>query len=147
MTFGAMIKERKEELLEAAEGTGDVLAMITWFVFGAMFIGDSLRNPEWQAVVYAVLSLTIIRMVPVFLCVLGAKIHWDTKLFLGWFGPRGLASIVFVVMVKQANIPGTETLIQAVTWTVLLSVIAHGITANPFAKAYAGRVNSRDGAV
>jgi NhaP-type Na+/H+ or K+/H+ antiporter len=147
MTFGVMIKEQKEELLEAAEGTGDVLAMITWFVFGAMFIGDSLRNPEWQAVVYAVLSLTVIRMVPVFFSVLGAKIHWDTKLFLGWFGPRGLASIVFVVMVKQANIPGTEMLIQAVTWTVLLSVISHGITANPFAKTYARRVNSRGGAV
>ena len=147
ITFGMMIKEHKEEMLEAAEGTADVLAMITWILFGAIFIGDSLLNPAWQPLVYAVLSLTVIRMVPIFLSVSGLGIHWDTKLFLGWFGPRGLASIVFMVMVVQANIPETEKLIEAVTWTILLSVIAHGITANPLAKIYAKRVNARNGSI
>jgi NhaP-type Na+/H+ or K+/H+ antiporter len=147
MMFGWLVKEEKEELLEAAEGTGDVLAMVTWFIFGAMFIGDSLSHPDWRAITYAVLSLSVIRMIPVFLSVSGAKMSWDTKLFLGWFGPRGLASIVFIVMVKQEQIPGTEALAQAVTWTVLLSVFAHGITANPLSAAYARRVESRAGAV
>ena len=147
MTLGGLIKEQKEELLEGAEGIGDVLSMITWFVFGAVFIGDILRDPAWQPVTYALLSLTVIRMLPVLLCVSGLGLHLDTKLFLGWFGPRGLASIVFIVMVKQANIPGTETLIEAVTWTILLSVVAHGITANPLASMYAGRVAVRDGTI
>ena len=148
MTFGALIKEEeKESLLEGAESASDVLSMITWFVFGAVFIGDSLRNPDWQAVTYAVLSLTVIRMAPVFLCVSGLGMQWDTKLFVGWFGPRGLASIVFIVMVKEANVAGADILLEAVTWTILLSVIAHGITANPLAKIYASRVASRDGAI
>ena len=148
LTFGALIKEEeKEALLEGAESASDVLAMITWFVFGAVFIGESLRHPDWQAVTYAILSLTVIRMAPVFLGLSGLGMQWDTKLFLGWFGPRGLASIVFIVMVKQAGVAGADTLIEAVTWTVLLSVIAHGITANPLAKVYAGRVASRDGAI
>jgi NhaP-type Na+/H+ or K+/H+ antiporter len=98
-------------------------------------------------VTYAILSLTVIRMAPVFLGLSGLGMQWDTKLFLGWFGPRGLASIVFIVMVKQAGVAGADTLIEAVTWTVLLSVIAHGITANPLAKVYASRVASRDGAI
>lgn len=148
LTFGALIKEEKKEaLLEGAESTSDVLAMITWFVFGAVFIGESLRHPDWQAVTYAILSLTVIRMAPVFLGLSGLGMQWDTKLFLGWFGPRGLASIVFIVMVKQAGVAGADTLIEAVTWTVLLSVIAHGITANPLAKVYVSRVASRDGAI
>ena len=71
----------------------------------------------------------------------------DSKLFMGWFGPRGLASIVFIVMVNEANLPGANTLVQAVTWTVLLSVILHGITANPLANAYALRTKTRGGAV
>lgn len=146
-TLGTMIKEHKAEMLEAAEGTADILAMITWILFGAIFIGDSLLNPTWQPLVYAVLSLTVIRMVPIFFSVSGLEIRWDTKLFLGWFGPRGLASIVFMVMVVQANIPEPEKLIEAVTWTILLSVIAHGISANPLAKIYATRVNARDGSI
>ena len=71
----------------------------------------------------------------------------DSKLFMGWFGPRGLASIVFIVMVNEANLPGANTLVQAVTWTVLLSVILHGITANPLANAYALRTKTRGGSV
>lgn len=147
MTFGGLIKHGKDELMESAEGTGDVLSMITWFVFGAMFIGQCLRNPDWRPILYGLLSLTIVRMVPVYLCTFGGKLRPDTRLFLGWFGPRGLASIVFIVMVKEANVPGADLLVDAVTWTVLLSVILHGVTANPFSAKYAARVNARSGVV
>ena len=74
---------------------------------------------------------------------MGMGLQTDSKLFMGWFGPRGLASIVFIVMVNEANLPGSKTLVQAVTWTVLLSVILHGITANPLANLYAKRVEAR----
>ncbi|MDB4749957.1 cation:proton antiporter [Rubripirellula sp.] len=141
--FGGLIREQKQPLLKAADGTGDVLSMITWFIFGALFIGDCLMAPEWRAIVYALLSLSVVRMIPVFLSVLGMGLQTDSKLFMGWFGPRGLASIVFIVMVNEANLPGSKTLVQAVTWTVLLSVILHGTTANPFANAYAKRVKAR----
>ena len=71
----------------------------------------------------------------------------DTKLFLGWFGPRGLASILFVVMVIDEQLPGNDTLLAVVTWTVALSVIAHGISAIPLAKIYGTRVSDRQGVV
>jgi NhaP-type Na+/H+ or K+/H+ antiporter len=143
LVFGGLIREQKQPLLKAADGTGDVLSMITWFIFGALFIGDCLLAPEWHAIAYALLSLTVVRIIPVFLSVMGMGLQTDSKLFMGWFGPRGLASIVFIVMVNEANLPGSKTLVQAVTWTVLLSVILHGITANPLANLYAKRVEAR----
>ena len=143
LVFGGLIREQKQPLLKAADGTGDVLSMITWFIFGALFIGDCLLAPEWRAIAYALLSLTVVRIIPVFLSVMGMGLQTDSKLFMGWFGPRGLASIVFIVMVNEANLPGSKTLVQAVTWTVLLSVILHGITANPLANLYAKRVEAR----
>ena len=143
LVFGGLIREQKQPLLKAADGTGDVLSMITWFIFGALFIGDCLLAPEWRAIAYALLSLTVVRIIPVFLSVMGMGLQTDSKLFMGWFGPRGLASIVFIVMVNEANLPGSKTLVQAVTWTVLLSVILHGITANPLANLYAKRVKAR----
>ncbi|MAI73892.1 MAG: sodium:proton antiporter [Rhodopirellula sp.] len=143
LVFGGLIREQKQPLLKAADGTGDVLSMITWFIFGALFIGDCLLAPEWRAIAYALLSLTVVRIIPVFLSVIGMGLQSDSKLFMGWFGPRGLASIVFIVMVNEADLPGSKTLVQAVTWTVLLSVILHGITANPLANLYAKRVEAR----
>ena len=147
LIFGGLIQRQKAALLKAADGTGDVLSMITWFIFGALFIGDCLLAPQWQAIVYALLSLSVIRILPVCLAVIGMGLETDSKLFMGWFGPRGLASIVFIVMVNEANLPGANTLVQAVTWTVLLSVILHGITANPLANAYALRTKTRGGSV
>jgi len=143
LVFGGVIREQKQPLLKAADGTGDVLSMITWFIFGALFIGDCLHHPEWRAIVYALLSLSVVRIIPVFLAVTGMGLQTDSKLFIGWFGPRGLASIVFIVMVNEAALPGAKTLVQAVTWTVLLSVILHGITANPLANAYAKHIKAR----
>ena len=143
LVFGGLIREQKQSLLKAADGTGDVLSMITWFIFGALFIGDCLLAPQWQAILYALLSLSVVRIAPVYLSVTGMGLQNDSKLFMGWFGPRGLASIVFIVMVNEANLPDAKTLVQAVTWTVLLSVVLHGITANPLATAYANRVKVR----
>jgi NhaP-type Na+/H+ or K+/H+ antiporter len=146
LTFGALARDRKEDVLPGAEGVGDALSLITWFIFGAAIIGSLLKEPNWQAMVYAVLSLTVVRMLPVFLVVTGMGQRWDTKLFIGWFGPRGLASIVFIVMVMAEKLPGNDTLVSTVIWTILLSVIAHGLTANPLAKIYGDRVKARGGA-
>ncbi len=94
MLFGALTKRRKEDLLRAAEGTGDTLALVTWVLFGAGVVGQSMGHFSWQILLYAFLSLTLIRMLPVYLVMAGMGMKADTKLFLGWFGPRGLASIV-----------------------------------------------------
>jgi sodium/hydrogen antiporter len=78
-------------------------------------------------------------MLPVFLCLIGTRTSTSDKLFIGWFGPRGLATIVFAVLVLDEKLSGNDTIVLAAGWTVLLSVIAHGVTANPLVKAIAGR--------
>ena len=93
----------------------------------------------WQIVLYAVLSLTLVRMLPVAIAMIHSGARTPTVGFLGWFGPRGLASIVFaVIVVEEAHLPGTATILATTYVTIGLSVIAHGITAAPLASRYAG---------
>jgi sodium/hydrogen antiporter len=130
LLFG-YLHDRPKELLSGAASTGEVLAMLTWLLFGGPVLSRLLGGVTWTMVIYSLLSLTVIRMVPVFLSLLGTGMRTDTKLFVGWFGPRGLASIVFAVIVFDAGVPGKETIAITVVLTVLLSIIAHGATANP----------------
>ncbi len=145
MLFGAIAKQHKPKLLLAAEGTGDTLALITWVVFGSAVVGQSIDSFSWQVVVYALLSLTIVRMLPVFLALTGMNLRTDEKLFMGWFGPRGLASIVFAVIVLNEHLPGSGTISMTVVCTILLSVIAHGLSANPLVAALEKRVKDSTG--
>jgi NhaP-type Na+/H+ or K+/H+ antiporter len=147
LTFGGMTKKHKDQFLESAEGMGDALAMLTWFAYGTVAIGLLFNQFSWQVVIYAVLSLTVVRMLPVFLCLIGKHLQWDTLLFIGWFGPRGLASIVFAVMVAAAQLPGNATIMATVAWTIVLSIVAHGVTANFLACVYGARVNRRGGGI
>lgn len=102
-------------------------------------LGRLLPLFTWQALLYAVLSLTVIRMLPVVLSLAGTEISRRDKLFVGWFGPRGLASIVFAIIVFDAGLPGKETVAATAACTVLLSVIAHGMTANPLVQVVGQR--------
>jgi len=90
---------------------------------------------SWLDLLYAVLSLTVIRMLPVFVVLTGLGVSTEGKLFIGWFGPRGLASIVFGVIVLNAHLPNSGPIAMTVVCTIMLSILAHGITANPWAKA------------
>ena len=129
----------KEELLRGAEHMGEALALLTWVVFGGIVVARMIDRVTWAALLYAVLSLTVIRMLPVFLCLIATRTSTADKLFIGWFGPRGLATIVFAILVLDEKLPGNDTIMLAAGWTVLLSVIAHGVTANPLVKRIAGR--------
>jgi NhaP-type Na+/H+ or K+/H+ antiporter len=141
LLFGAIEKKHKERLLLAAEGTGDTLALITWVVFGAGVVGQVAGAFSWEVVLYALLSLTVVRMLPVFLTLSGMGIRADEKLFMGWFGPRGLASIVFGVIVLNEHLPGGGIIAMTVVCTIVLSVIAHGLSANPLVAVLAARIN------
>ena len=129
----------KKELLRGAEHTGEALALLTWVVFGGIVVARLIDRVTWPALLYAVLSLTVVRMLPVFLCLIGTRTSTADRLFIGWFGPRGLATIVFAVLVLDEKLPGNDTIMLAAGWTVLLSVVAHGMTANPLVKAIGGR--------
>jgi NhaP-type Na+/H+ or K+/H+ antiporter len=140
LLFGWVDKYHKDKLLLAAEGTGDTMALLTWVAFGVSIVGRSIGSLSWEVVIYAVLSLTLVRMLPVFLSLAGQNLRTDEKLFAGWFGPRGLASIVFAVIVLNKNLPGGETISMTVVCTVVLSIVGHGISANPLVAALGARL-------
>jgi NhaP-type Na+/H+ or K+/H+ antiporter len=144
MFSGIVKKENKHVLLLAAEGTGDTLALITWVAFGSSVVGKAIDYLNWQVFLYSLLSLTLIRMLPVFLSLYGSDLRSDEKLFMGWFGPRGLASIVFGVIVFNEHLPGGGTIVITAVCTIVLSVLAHGLSANPLvAKLVARGVKAR----
>lgn len=136
LLFDIMFKGGKHKVLEAAEGMGNTLALITWVIFGFALVGQVLTAFSWTIVIYSLLSLTIIRVLPVYLSLAGTGESVYGKLFMGWFGPRGLASIVFIIIVWEKNLPNAMTMGVTVVCTVILSVIAHGLTANPMAKLF-----------
>ncbi len=138
MLFGSMAKEATHDLVMAAEGTAESLAMITWLLFGAVVVGQNMNLMTWELVIYALLSLTVIRVLPIFLSLTGIGVSVSSRLFLAWFGPRGLASIVFAIIVMEAELPGSRFLALVVVVTVFASLVAHGVTANPLA-AWLGR--------
>ena len=138
IVFGAMAGERAEHSTFLAEQSGELLNAVTFLLFGAVLLGPAFADLDWRVALYAVGSLTVVRMLPVALAMLGAGMRRVTVGFLGWFGPRGLASIVFVlILVEQTELPERSLMLTVVTWTVALSVYAHGLTAWPGANRYA----------
>ena len=120
------------------EELGGLLGGVTFLIFGAVLLGPALSHVSWQMAVYAVGSLTIVRMLPVAIAMIGSGARSPTIAFLGWFGPRGLASIVFAVLsVQEAHLPGAMTILLSAYLTIGVSVFAHGITAAPLARRYA----------
>lgn len=139
LLFGWMTRKQKHALLIAGEGVGDTLSLLTWVAFGAAVISRQAHAFSWDNLLYAVLCLTVIRMLPVVLALAGAGLKTGEKLFIGWFGPRGLASIVFAVIVLGENLPGGDTIVPTAALTIALSVIAHGLSANPLVGWLAAR--------
>jgi NhaP-type Na+/H+ or K+/H+ antiporter len=136
--FGGLLPEESEESSRLNEEVGALLGGVTFLMFGAVLLGPTLKHVSWQIALYAGLSLTLVRMLPVAIAMVGSAARWPTVGFLGWFGPRGLASIVFaVITVQQAHLAGVDTILRTTYLTVGLSVFAHGITAAPLARRYA----------
>jgi NhaP-type Na+/H+ or K+/H+ antiporter len=132
---------KKHQWLQAAESIGDTLSLLTWVAFGAMVVSQVLPQLGWNHVLYALLSLTVIRMLPIFLSLTGLPLDAVDKLFVGWFGPRGLVSVVFVIIVLDRGLPGGDSMAMTVVCTVILSIVAHGLSANPLARIYGARVS------
>jgi len=136
LIFGSRRPDR-HDLLRAAEGAGDVLSLLTWVVFGAMVVLQVAGAASGPVLLYAVLSLTLVRMLPVWICLAGTAVPARDRLFIGWFGPRGLASVVFGVLILDAALDGGDALAATIACTVLLSVIGHGASATPLIRALA----------
>lgn len=138
LALGYVVKDVGEILIDFSETEGQLLNLTVFFLLGIVVI-PLLVNVTWQIIFYSVLSLTVIRMLTSAISLIGTKLNWDSVLFIGWFGPRGLASIVlaFLALEELKVFPGDSTFITVVFLTVLLSVFAHGLTASPLSKIYA----------
>ena len=138
MTFRLALGKDPEHVNDLSEQVGNVLNGVTFLFFGAILLGPALGELSWQLALYAVLSLTLVRMLPVAIAMLGTRAKTPTLGFLGWFGPRGLASIVFaVIVIEESNLPHEHLIVLAIYLTVGLSVLAHGLSAAPLANRYA----------
>ena len=138
LAVGYVVKDAGKILIDFSETEGQLLNLTVFFLLGIAIL-PLLHTLTWQIILYAILSLTIIRMIPVAISLIGTKLGLDSILFIGWFGPRGLASIVLALLALQELkvFPGDNIFLSVVFVTVLLSVFAHGVTASPLSNIYA----------
>jgi NhaP-type Na+/H+ or K+/H+ antiporter len=143
LTVGNVHRGVCDYLFDFAESEGQLLTVLTFFLFGAVIVPEVIDHFTPIIFLYALLSLTVVRMVPVAISLIGTHLQLPTWLFLGWFGPRGLASILFALLVlSESETVRAAELLAIVSATVLLSVLLHGITAAPAARCY-GRMAGR----
>ena len=136
MAFGHFSKRHGLHVTGLNEDVGGILAAVVWVGFGALALSKLLPHVTWQVVAYAALSLTVVRMVPVAIALMGSGARAPTIAFMGWFGPRGLASIVFALIALESGVPEARTLFATVGLTVLLSIFLHGLSSVPLVAAY-----------
>lgn len=138
--FGASARwvEEEESAFVLTEASSELLGFGVWLVFGLVVVPQLWGSVGWREVVYALLSLTVLRMVPVALSLVGSGLRVRTMLFLGWFGPRGLATIVFsLIAIESLEVDQVlRDALLAISLTVVFSVVAHGTTAQPLAERY-----------
>ena len=141
LVVGPTVERVGERVIQFTEEEGQLLSLSVFFIFGVFVLG-AIQPLSWEVALYALLSLTLIRMLPVALSLYGTHLRRVSVLFAGWFGPRGLASIVLgLIVVEEAPLlPGRDEIVAVVALTVLLSVLLHGVTAAPLSAVYGRRV-------
>ena len=150
LVFGNSLKSSADFIEEFMESEGQLLTIFTFLIFGAVMVPFGIEHAPWKTLVLAILFLSVIRMLPIWLSLTGSGLSPYEKLFLGWFGPRGLASILFALLfLERFEIPGGDEILACVVLTVMLCIVLHGILANPMAARFgvvgmgwkAGRLN------
>jgi sodium/hydrogen antiporter len=144
MAFGAAAGRRGPVEVLFLEQASGLVTLLVWIAFGVIAVPIVLRGVDWTTALYAVLSLTVVRMLPVALALIGAGLDRKPVLFVGWFGPRGLASLVFALLAVEELGPRADPAVVAIAVTVFLSVLAHGASATPLAARYGKAVGARE---
>jgi sodium/hydrogen antiporter len=143
--FGTTGGPRGAPLVPFVEEAGTLVSLLVWLAFGAVEVVPAAENLTWQIVAYAVLSVTLIRMIPVAAVLVGTWLDWPARAFVGWFGPRGLASVVFALLALEDLGASARAPVTVISITVLLSVIAHGVSAEPLARRSAAALSRAAG--
>jgi sodium/hydrogen antiporter len=145
LCFGIFRHHLGARSLELTEGSGQLLACLVWFAFGAAMLRPSLSSPDLgRCVLYAVLSLTLVRLLPVGLALYRTHLGTATVAFIGWFGPRGLASVIFALLAFDQLGERAGLVLTLVSVTVGLSVLLHGFSANPLIARYGAHAQRRE---
>ena len=143
LAYGRAAGPQGRSELEFLEQASGLVSLLVWLVFGAVAVPAVVEQLDLATLVYAVLSLTVIRMVPVALSCLGSGFDRATVVFVGWFGPRGLASLVFALLALEELGSGAGPAVSVIAATVVLSVLAHGFTSGPLASRYGAAERAR----
>lgn len=142
LAFSHVAHEERRNVQDFTKDEGELLSSVTFLIFGAVLVVPVLGSLTWQIALYVVLSLTIVRMLPVLIALAGSRTRFETRLFIGWFGPRGLASILFTLLVfDELSGDVADTVFSVAVWTILVSVFAHGATASPWTSRLARRLS------
>ncbi len=137
IAFGAVVRRRYPELTEFSEAVSYLFTMLSFLLFGVLILSPAIERITWQLILYGVLSLTVVRMIPVAISMLGSGTKAVTVGFLGWFGPRGLASLVFAgTIIAELDPVENQLTLDLIATTVGLSVLLHGLTAWPLSHRY-----------
>lgn len=145
LSYGNVTRGRIKENEKLAANLSSAMVQVSFLAFGALVLEPALGEMTWQVILMAVLALTIARIAPVAASMIGNKLSGPTILYLGWFGPRGLATIVFAALVvTDADLPGNEKIVTVAVITVGLSVLVHGLTAYPGSQRYADWYESQE---
>ncbi len=141
LIFGNTARKVSAPVYHFGEAEGELFILLTFMLFGAILVPEAVEDFSWVYAIYALLSLTVVRMIPVALSLIGKGLTTPSFLYLGWFGPRGAASILYVLLVvDKSNLSGEKVIFAITAVTVLLSVFLHGLTAVPGAKEYASAI-------
>ena len=140
LVFGNTLRNSSTFIDEFMESEGQLLTMFTFLIFGAVMVPLGIEHANWKTLVLAILFLSVVRMLPIWLSLAGSGISSYEKIFLGWFGPRGLASILFALLIlERFVIPQRDEIMACVVLTVMLSIILHGVSANPMSNRFKQR--------
>ncbi len=141
--LGVRTEAIRERIQEFSEAEGQQLSLFIFLILGMVGVPIFYQYWDVAAVVYALLSLTLIRMLPIALSLIGSGVDWTTRWFIGWFGPRGIASVLYLLMViGELSINGLEYALSVIGLVILLSVLLHGISAVPLVKRYSQSTTS-----
>jgi NhaP-type Na+/H+ or K+/H+ antiporter len=145
LCFGIFRHHLGERSLELTEGSGQLLACVVWFAFGAAMLRPSLSSPDFARILlYAVLSLTVVRLLPVCIALYRTHLGKATVAFIGWFGPRGLASVIFALLAFDQLGQRADLVLNVVSITVALSILLHGFSSNPLIARYGSHAKGRE---
>ena len=148
MMVGSRARSLCESLFQFTDNEGRLLTLMSFLAFGAVAVPNALSSATWPIVAYAVLSLTVIRALPVVVSLIGSRLRLITVGMIAWFGPRGIASVVFVLLAAEelgAESALAEQALTVVSITVLVSVLLHGATAAPLAARYGKAIQTMSG--